>query len=144
MDISLRGFTGSLFGQEDFLPENVFFRPQNVSEARIRIPNPRLKPVKDLSSASIDLLIPADLGIGGIALTKQIRWRLFYDYGRSFQNDVTYRDAGFGIYMPLGGSVVGKGGVSVLRFSLIYVPYAKVDGDKSGGNGVLFDFFGSL
>ena len=93
---------------------------------------------------SADVLLPANLGLGGIALDRQIRWRLFYDYGVSKRKDESMRAAGLGLYIPLGGNVVGKGGISFFNFSLLYVPYVKVGHSEDGKGGILFDFFGNL
>ena len=140
----MRVFYGRTHGEIANLPENALFRPQNVEEAKIRIPTPRLQVVEDLSSGSLDLLVPAHLGLGGLFIPRQMRWRMFYDYGRAYENDFVYRAAGFGLYTPLGGDVVGKGGVSFFKLSLLYVPFVKVSGGKSGKSGILFDFFGQL
>lgn len=150
-DLGFRAFSGIVTKAGD-VPENVYYNPQDLKEARIRIDAPQLPQAARISSAGADLLFPITLPLPDdiFALKREARWRLFYDYGRAVPKDdpveVTYRDAGVGLFVPFGGDLVGKGSVSILNFSALVVLYKDIAGERSMKPGFLFDFdfFGKL
>ncbi len=150
-DLGFRAFAGVLSTGGE-VPQNVFYNPQDLREARIRIDAPQLPQAARVMTTGADLLFPAALPLpeGIFALKREARFRLFYDYGRSIPKDetkwVTYRDGGLGLFVPFGGDLVGKGSVSLLNFSALVVLYKDVAGVPSTKPGFLFDFdfFGKL
>ncbi len=147
LDMGLRLFRGSLDVRGE-APENTYFIPQNLKEARLRIDSPLLENVSAVTSLGVDALVPFGLPLPDslYILKRDARWRLFYDLGRTSAPDGRFADAGFGVSLPFGGDLVGKGSISVLNFSALVVLFRDIDGVKSTNPGVLFDFdfFGKL
>jgi hypothetical protein len=150
-DIGFRAFSGVVTA-DGAVPENIYYNPQDLKEARMRIDAPQLPNASRISTGGADLLIPANLPLpdGIFALKREARYRAFYDYGRSVPeldpHEAIYRDAGVGLFIPFGGDLVGKGSVALLNFSALVVLYKDVDGVRSNKPGFLFDFdfFGKL
>jgi len=146
---TVRGFGGELTrDRHDFQGGNYRFHPQDASEARMRFDDPQLERADRIGTVGADLLVPMPLPIADAfyVLKRETRFRVFYDYGRSEHPNATYRDAGVGLWAPLGFDLVGKSSVALLNFSLLVVLYREAGDYRSRKPGVLFDFdfFGKL
>jgi len=142
LELGGRAFYGELLRVGAFKGGNIRFDPQDVSEARLRFDSPRLGRTEQIWTAGADVLIPANLPIPDdlYLLKRQARYRLFYDFGESEGPHRYYKDAGVGLWLPLGIDLVGKGSVSPINFSLLLVMYREAGDFKSRAPGILFDF----
>jgi len=142
LELGGRAFYGELLRVGPFKGGNIRFDPQDINEARLRFDSPRLSRTEQIWTASADILIPAILPIPDdlYLLKRQARYRLFYDIGESEGPHRYYKDAGVGLWLPLGIDLVGKGSVSPLNFSLLLVLYREAGDFKSRVPGILFDF----
>ncbi len=147
LEIGARGFVGIL-NSDTLISENLDFSPQESSEARLRIDSPQLPDVAEIKTAGIDILTPMPLPLPSAFFTvnRQMRFRMFYDYGESRRPQNQYRDAGVGLWIPFGGDVVGKGAIQILNLSILTVLYRQTNDVKSFRPGVVFDFdfFGKI
>ena len=141
VSVEFHGFSGRLDGSQD-VSKRVYFNPQEPSEARLRIDQPALEKVDEISVMGADILVPLPLPLPPalLAVNRQIRLRGFSDFGKSWSPKVQYRDAGVGLWIPFGGDVVGKGSVQVLNLSILAVLYRSVGDFESRKVGVVFDF----
>jgi hypothetical protein len=90
--------------------------------------------------------MPLPLPSALFTVNRQMRFRMFYDYGESKHPDNHYKDAGVGVWVPFGGDLVGKGSVQLLNLSVLAVLYRETNETKSFKPGIVFDFdfFGKL
>ena len=147
LEAGVRGFAGVL-DRDTTLSSNLDFNPQEVTEARMRIDDPQLPDVREISTLGLDLLTPMPLPLPSALFTvnRQMRFRMFYDYGQSKRPANHYKDAGIGLWIPFGGDLVGKGSVQILNLSVLAVLYRETDEVKSFKPGIVFDFdfFGKI
>ena len=108
----------------------------------MRFDDPKLGRTDQIWTAGADVLVPAYLPVPDdlYLLKRQARYRLFYDFGESEGPHRYYKDAGVGLWLPIGIDLVGKGAVSPLNFSLLVVLYREAGNFKSHTPGILFDF----
>lgn len=127
---------------------NLYFNPQEVTEARLRFDSPNLNKVESITTIGLDLLTPARIPFPDYlwVISRQARWRAFSDFGVAENPHAVYRDAGVGLWVPFGGDLVGKGSVTVLNFSVLAVLYRQAGTFESTQPGIIFDFdfFGKL
>jgi hypothetical protein len=143
--LGVRVFAGSLYAEGE-VPEQALFKPTNLREARLILDQRGLTRSKKLTAIGTDLLLPFYLPLprDSLILTRQMRWRLFYDYGHSYDLDVDYRSAGFGPVLPFGGDLAGAGSLALTKLSLLVIAYSHVDGEEPAKASVVFDFTGEL
>lgn len=143
--LGLRVFAGSLYAEGE-VPDAAKFKPTNLREARLILDQPGLTRSKKLTTAGVDLLLPFHLPLPSdtLILSRQMRWRLFYNFGHSFDLDLEYRSAGLGPLLPFGGDVAGAGSLAVTRLSLLVIAYSRVGNEDRGKPSVVFDFTGDL
>lgn len=141
----VRTFYGVLTS-EGMVPGNVAFQPQDLDGPRVRMEMGRLDSVHRIGSIGLDLLGPIRLPLENLflALPRETRWRLFYDYARAPDAGHTYHDAGVGLSMPLGGDVVGKQTITLMRISVLAVLYQKYDDERGKKPALLLDVLGKL
>jgi hypothetical protein len=143
--LAVRGFAGKLspFGP---VPTAAAFKPTELKEARIRLDKRALPSAKRIASIGTDVLLPFYLPLpsDSLVLTRQMRWRLFHDYGRAEDLDVDYQAAGLGFLLPFGGDVSGAGTLSLTRLTVLAILYGRVDDDVSRQPSVVFDLTGEL
>jgi hypothetical protein len=144
MSLSLRGFTGHMSG-EGALPESAFFKPNDLGEARLRI-DQGLDPVGQIDTLTSDFYFPLYFPIpfDFLILSRQLKWRLFYDLGRARDERINYSSAGAGFQMPIGGDLAGAGSLAFTRLSLLMILQSKVGSHTIKKPSVLFDFSGQL
>ena len=145
MDLGMRGFVGQLSGEGE-IPSSVAFKPQDVSEARVRMDQPKLESVKKIANIGLDALWAAWLPLPEslFFLPKESRFRAFYDYASTQQPTRTFESSGMGLMVPMGGDAVGKQSITLFQFSLLFVMYRKIDGMTDTSPGILVDFLGNL
>jgi len=73
-----------------------------------------------------------------------MRWRLFYDFGKSIDHNNTYRDAGLGFLLPFGGDLSGAGSLALTRLSCLVIAYSEAAGAVSRKPSILIDLSGDL
>ena len=142
IELGGRAFYGDLLRTGGYKGGNFRFDPQDVNEARLRFDDPKLGRTDQIWTAGADVLVPAYLPVPDdlYLLKRQARYRLFYDFGESEGPHRYYKDAGVGLWLPIGIDLVGKGAVSPLNFSLLVVLYREAGNFKSHTPGILFDF----
>lgn len=142
---SLRLFKGDL-KTKSAVPKNILFNPQSLTESRIRLDIDGLNYSEDIASVSSDLYLPLmiPLPTDTLLLSKQLKWRLFYDYGMSTQPKATMSGTGIGILMPLGGDFIGAGSLALTRLSLLAILHSRLNQDHTSRPTILFDISGQL
>lgn len=143
--LSLRGFAGNVKA-DTAIPSNILFKPQNLSEGRIRLEMSQTPLVRSLISFSSDLFMPFALPLPADAfvLSNQLKWRFFYDIGKSTKPETLLSGSGLGILMPFGGDFIGAGSLALTQFSLLAVLYSRIDDRISHKPAILFDISGEL
>ncbi len=143
--LGVRLFAGSLFTEGE-VPDAAKFKPTSLREARLILDQRGLERSKKLSSAGFDLLLPFHIPLPSdtLILSRQMRWRLFYDFGRAYDLGLYYRSAGLGPVLPFGGDIAGAGSFALTRMSLLVIAYSRVGSEKSPKPSVVFDFTGDL
>jgi len=143
--LSARAFRGLVTGDGQ-LPQVALFKPTDLKEAHLRLDQRGLNWSRSIASGSLDLLLPFHLPIpsDSLLLTRQMRWRLFYDIGRSIDLGQTYRDGGFGFLLPFGGDLSGAGSLALTRLSCLVIAYSDVAGSTSRKPSLLLDLSGEL
>ena len=142
---SLRLFRGALAAKDE-VPGNILFKPTNLSESKIRLVMPGVPLVHKIVSLSSDLYLPFYLPLpsDSLVLSRQLKWRIFYDFGKAREPDATLAGGGIGVLMPFGGDFIGVGSLALTRFSLMAVLYSRVSEDVRYEPAILFDITGSL
>ena len=141
----LRVFNGSLHKQGN-VPPSALFKPNDLQEARIRLDLRGLERVSKISSLNSDLVLPFYLPLpeDSLILTRQMRFRVFYDYGETGDLGYAYKAAGLGVQLPLGGDLSGAGALSFTQLSLLIVAQSQAGDKRSEKPGILFDLSGEL
>lgn len=139
-----RAFAGQLLGESP--PDLAFFLPQDLKEARIRMDLKGIAGVDKIYSSSNDLFLPFVIPFPGdtLILSRRIKFRTFYDFGRSINDATEYRAGGLGIDLPFGGDLAAVGSFSLTRLSLLSVLYSKAGDEVSRRPRILFDLTGEL
>ncbi len=142
--ISNRIFYGDLSNSKES-SNIILFKPQNLGEARIRLELNTPRP-EHIVSLSNDLYMPFAIPLpsDSLILNKQIKWRMFYDYGRAERPKFDLTAGGLGFLMPFGGDFVGTGALALTRISLLAVIYSRAGDDVSKKPSLLFDLTGEL
>lgn len=142
---SVRLFRGALLGDGE-IPEGSLFKPNDVREAKIRIDLSGLNRSKQIFATNLDFQAPLYLPLPDdiMILSRQMRSRIFMDYGRSLDLDTDYRAAGLGALMPMGGDISGAGALSFTQMSLLFVLYSEAGEVSSRRPGILFDLSGEI
>ena len=127
------------------LPESAFFKPNELTEARLRI-DQNLERTSNIYSITNDLSFPLffPLPFDFLVLSRQLRWRIFFDMGKDLKQKKEYISSGTGFQLPLGGDLSGAGSLAFTKLSLLTVLYSRI-GDKTVRKPtILFDFTGQL
>jgi hypothetical protein len=140
----LRGFAGALdaIGKPPLTSQ---FRPNDLFEVGLRLDSSVMR-VNHILAMEADLFLPLVLPIPKdmMILPRQMKWRLFHDLGRSFDNQAIYRSAGMGFFFPFGGDLSGAGSLTVSRISLLTILYQKVGAEVSRRPSIVFDLTGEI
>jgi hypothetical protein len=141
IDTRLRAFRGEITGQGP-LPPELLFNPQDVEFASLRLDLSGLKNSRQIFSANTDLFLPLVLPLPGESylVTRRLKWRAFYDYGRAMDLRTDYHAAGGGILLPFGGDISSVGTISVMNFSFLAVLYSAAENRTSKEPRYLIDF----
>lgn len=144
-DFSFRAFWGKVMYAGE-VPTNILFNPEDVKEARVRLDVGGLERVEELGAINNNLLLPLYLPLPGdtLILSRQLRWKIFYDYGDSQRPKNYYKAGGLGIILPFGGDFIGMGSLAITKLSLLTVLYSNVNGEVSREPRILFDMAGEL
>lgn len=144
MSLSLRGFVGRMSGDGE-IPDSAFFKPNDLSEARLRI-DQGLDAVANIDTLTSDLYFPLNLPIpfDFLILSRQLKWRVFYDLGRSKDEALNYSSTGLGFQMPIGGDLSGAGSLAFTKLSLLLIMESRIGDRVIKKPTVLFDFTGQL
>lgn len=142
---SARVFGGSVY-KEGEPPTAALFKPNDLREARIRMDLRGLERVSRLVAVNTDLMLPFYLPLPDdtLILSRQMRFRAFYDYGHSYDLDLDYAATGVGLQLPLGGDLSGAGALSFTQLSLLVVLRSQAGDRTSEKPGILFDLSGEL
>ena len=143
--ISTRLFRGLVTG-DGTLPQVAQFKPTELREAHLRLDQGGQAWSRSIASGGMDLYLPFYLPIpsDSLLLTRQMRWRLFYDFGKSIDHNNTYRDAGLGFLLPFGGDLSGAGSLALTRLSCLVIAYSEAAGAVSRKPSILIDLSGDL
>jgi hypothetical protein len=141
----LRFFRGE-YTYSGTIPEELLFNPEDLQLARLRLDVGGLERSAKIYSIGNDLFLPFSFKpvSGTVLLSRRLRWRLFYDYGRALDLDTEYRSAGGGVLIPMGGDVSGVGTLALTRFNLMVVTYSHAEGEASYKPRFLFTFGADL
>lgn len=142
--LRLRGFAGAL-EVTGVPPRTSQFRPNDLFEAGLRLDR-NVPRVNRIMASQFDLFLPLFIPIprNFVILPRQMKWRLFYDFGKSEDTNTTYRSGGAGFFLPLGGDLAGAGSLTLSRVSLLAILHQNVNGDITRRPGVVFDLTGDL
>jgi len=145
IDASFRGFYGRLTKSGE-APGVAYFRLTNLDEARLRIDQSTIPLVDQVTSLNSEVSFPVFLPFPGnsLVLSRDIRWRGFYDLGLVDDVDGSFRAAGLGLDVPFGGDIMGAGSLTFTRLSMLAVLYTSVAGEVSRKPAFLFDVTGEL
>ena len=145
VSLGVRGFRGVLRSRGD-VPELAYFKPNDLREARLRLDRGDLEWVGNIDSVNTDLMLPFYIPLphDSLVLQRQMRWRLFYDWGRAPYQGHTYRSGGFGFLLPMGGDLTGAGSLALTRLTVLAILYTKVDQETSKRPAIVFDIAGDL
>ncbi len=138
-DLQLKGFLAQL-DDRGVLPKDLQFNPQDQTGAGIRLDRSGLQLTRSLYSIRSDFFIPFGFRVprSSYLLPEQLKWRIFYDFGRDTESGISYAAAGGGLFLPFGGDVSGIGTLSITQFSLLWVGYSRIDDDVSREPRLLF------
>lgn len=127
-------------------PDQALFKPTDLKGTRLRIDDSGLTLGRRVASVGTDLVLPMYLPLPNdtLILSRQLKWRVFYDAGRSFDERHDYRSAGLGFLLPFGGDLAGAGSLSLTKLTLLGILYSSVDGVVSRKPSVVFDLSGDL
>lgn len=153
------GFANQLFWgkikTKGDVASNVFFRPENLGEAHIRLDQKDAPIGDEIWAVSSDIFLPffVPLPNNSLILSKQMKWRLFYDYGevkalseQAADNTkwLPLASAGGGFMMPFGGDFIGGGSLALTRISLLVIAHTRIAGEIDSKASILFDLYGEL
>ena len=141
----LRLFRGRL-SHRGGVPQNLLFRPEDLGEARLRLDERNIDPVNDIATINNDVLVPFSVALPDnfLVVARKLRWRMFFDIGRSDDLDVDYRAAGTGVLIPFGGDITGVGSLALTRFTVLAVLYSSVNGEVNNKPRYIFDISAGL
>ena len=145
LGLKLRAFRGELtFRGEP--TRDVYFRLEDLEEAHLRLDMGDLPWPAKLAAASLDADFPMVLPLPGSTpiLTRRLRLRTFYDYGRAIGIDQSFRAAGVGFQMPFGGDLSGVGSLTLTSVNLVSVLYSRAGDRVNRRPRLLFDLSGEL
>jgi len=144
----MRLFHGKLGKTKGEVPTENYFIINNLEEAHLRIDDSDIEAAKEIRTASFLLGSPLSLPIPGetLILSRNIRFQIFYDIGRSFDLDRirNFRAGGVRLGLPFGGDLMGAGALSVASFSLSAILYSNNDGLINKEPSYFFNFSGGL
>ncbi|MCX6106612.1 MAG: M1 family aminopeptidase [Proteobacteria bacterium] len=141
---SFRLFRGEVGGDGN-LPQVALFKPTNLGEAHLRLYSIGTW-VRSIATTSFDLYLPFFLPLpyDSLILSRQMRWRLYYDLGVAGREHFSYRSAGFGFLLPFGGDLSGAGSLALTRLSILVIAFNDVGGVKERKPMVTIDLTGDL
>ena len=145
IDASLRLFHGKL-AAVDNAPSSAKFRLTSLEESRLRIDDSNLPLADEISSGNAELSFPLFIPLpwNSLVLSRNIRWRTFYDHGYSPDLTSTFKAGGLGLDIPFGGDIMGAGSLTFTRLSILAVLYTSVNQQVSRKPSFLFDVTGEL
>jgi len=145
ISLGLRGFAGALYAEGE-PPEQALFKPTELKGAHLRVDVRGLSRVRKISSLGTDLFLPFYLPIPSDAmlLARQMRLRLFFDIGRSYDEDIDYRSHGAGFTLPFGGDLAGAGSLAFTRIAVLAILESRVGDDVKRKPSIVFDVTGEL
>lgn len=145
VNVAARIFGGTL-SSTGSPPQQAYFDPIDLKEARLLVDKDDIPVAKKVTSGSVDLLLPFSIPLptSTMILSRQMRYRLFYDAGRSYQPLHTYRSAGMGLSMPFGGDLTGAGSLALTKLTVLGILWSKTDNVEIRKPSVVFDITGDL
>jgi hypothetical protein len=143
--LSQRLFRGLVTSRE-LVPEQALFKPNDLTEARVRIDRPGIQRTRAITALVSDLFFPLLIPLPQdlLILPRKAQWRLFYDFALSTSPHTTFRSYGYGITLPFGGDVPGAGNIAAGRFSLLAIQGSKVNTEVTTKPSIIFDVTGEL
>ena len=145
-DLQWRFFAGGVNHVDKNTPEFAYFDPQEGKEARLRI-DMKAGSHQKIATTSFDLLFPIRLGIPDsfMVLSRRIKMRAFFDYGKSLEKQPThYKASGTGLFVPFGGDLSGVGSLALTQLSILAVLYSEAGDQTSYKPRILLDLSGQL
>ena len=141
---SFRLFRGEVSGDGN-LPQVALFKPTNLGEAHLRLYSIGTW-VRSIATTSLDVYLPFFLPLpyDSLILSRQMRWRLYYDLGIASKEHKSYRSAGFGFLLPFGGDLSGAGSLALTRLSILVIAFNDLAGVKERKPMVTIDLTGEL
>lgn len=139
----LRLFRGKVRFEGE-VPDNAFFDPENLEEARLRLDVNELALSSDIFAQGLDLFLPLAVPLPSqmLILNRNVRFRLFYDQGQALDLHQRYRGAGFGFVLPFGGEFSGSGSLQITRVNFFTILYSSVNDEVDRRPRILFDLTG--
>ena len=143
--IGTRGFYG-VSKTVGLIPDQALFRPTEIKEGRLRLDDKSLPLTSRLATIGTDLVLPFYLPLrnDSMLMTRQLRWRIFYDVGRDMAREVDFKSGGGGFTLPFGGDLAGAGSLSITKMTLLAILYSDVGGVVSRRPSIVFDLSGDL
>lgn len=143
-EFSAKSFYGDLQAEGE-VPEAIAFQINDGYEAGIRTDfSPDTNP-RRIYSFNFDQKFPLGIPFPGnsFILSRQVRWQVFFDHGKSLDRDELYQAGGTGIYLPLGGDLMGSGSLAVTKLSFMWILYQRSGDEFSHQPSFLFNIAGS-
>jgi len=143
--IMSRFFRGELTGSGE-VPYELYFHPEDVSEALLRLDVSDLQRSGKLYSIGHNLYAPLRIPFlkNSFFLSRRTQAVGYYDFGRALDLDTTYRAAGLGVSLPFGGDITGVGTLALSKLSLLVTMYSAVNHEISRKPRVLFTVGGEF
>jgi len=127
-------------------PDSSLFKPNEIKEANLKVDIRGLDKSADIVSGEASLSLPFYLPIpeSTVILSRQIQWRIYSDWGKSFDLDIEYKSRGLGVVLPLGGDISGVGSLAVTRFTFLAILSSSAGDETKKKAGFVFDITGEL
>lgn len=145
--LHLKFFTGLIHNSAGNIPENVFFKINDLNESGVKVDDTKLPKLSRIQSLSGDWYLPFSLPFGSDALLikSDLKMRFFYDLGYEIWNyKNSYEASGLGVVLPFGGDLVGIGSLTISKFSFLAVLYSRKKSEKNRRPSFLFDLSGKF
>lgn len=145
VDFGLRLFRGRT-DYKGQAPQTALFKPNEVKEANLKVDIQGLERSADLVSIEASVSLPFFLPLprDSLILTRQMQWRIYYDWGEAYDLDQEYHSRGVGIMMPMGGDISGVGSLAVTRFTFLAILNSAAGSKERKKPGFVFDISGQL
>lgn len=145
ISLDLRHFHGATRSRGE-VADSALWRPQNLSEGRLRLDQPLLPGGLHLLAYSSEVSIPARLSLpdSWLVLPSRAELTAYFDIAETFDVDQRAKVGGLGFRIPLGGDISGRGTMELLRFSVYSVLYRNINDKITRNPGWIFNIGGSI